>query len=318
MISEKSDLLEPAAPSGRLAESRSRRGRLIRLASSTDDINVVAGSADNSWATTRMPAEIWGAGGENLFNCLRWLRILTLMTTHGFAALAAAEAPMRIVTEELPPYNMTQDGRITGMSTEVVQAVLKEIGLDASIQTMPWARAYDLALRESNVLIYSIARTPEREPLFRWVGTIAPTNWYIYSLADRPVKLSSLSDARGHQIATVHQDVGEQYLISNGFRVGEELQSSNKYEQNYRKLKVDHVELWISNELNALYLTRQNGEEPERLLVRSLELPELSRGGLSMAFSRDTPTETVEKFRSGLEAIRRSGVYDGILRKWLE
>ena len=36
-----------------------------------------------------------------------------------------------------------------------------------------------------------------------------------------------------------------------------------------------------------------------------------------MAFSRDTPKETVEKFRSGLEAIRRSGVYDGILRKWL-
>jgi len=55
----------------------------------------------------------------------------------------------------------------------------------------------------------------------------------------------------------------------------------------------------------------------ESLLVRSLELPELSRGGLSMAFSRDTPKETVEKFRSGLEAIRRSGVYDGILRKWL-
>ena len=252
-----------------------------------------------------------------MFNCLRWLRFLTLMSACGYAALAAAEAPLRIVTEELPPYNMTQDGRVTGMSTEVVQAVLKEISVEASIQTMPWARAYDLALRESNVLIYSIARTPEREPLFRWVGTIAPTKWYIYSLADRPVKLNTLSDALDYQIATVNRDVGEQYLVSKGFRIGKELQSSNKYEQNYRKLKVDHVELWISNELNALYLTRQNGEDPEKLLIRSLELPELSRGGLSMAFSLGTSDETVEKFRSGLEAIRRNGVYDGILRKWL-
>jgi polar amino acid transport system substrate-binding protein len=111
--------------------------------------------------------------------------------------------------------------------------------------------------------------------------------------------------------------VGEQYLVSKGFRIGTELQSSNKYEQNYRKLKVDHVELWISNELNALYLTRQNGEDPEKLLIRSLELPELSQGGLSMAFSVGTSAETVEKFRSGLEAIRRNGVYDDILRKWL-
>nr|BFE97768.1 hypothetical protein GCM10020185_83040 [Pseudomonas brassicacearum subsp. brassicacearum] len=82
------------------------------------------------------------------------------------ASAGAAEAPLRIVTEELPPYNMTQNGRMTGMSTEVVQAVLKEVGMDAPIHSMPWARAYELALNESNVLIYSIVRTPAREPLF--------------------------------------------------------------------------------------------------------------------------------------------------------
>ena len=30
------------------------------------------------------------------------------------------------VTEELPPYNMTVDGELTGMGTEVVKAVLEE------------------------------------------------------------------------------------------------------------------------------------------------------------------------------------------------
>ncbi|MCG6574782.1 amino acid ABC transporter substrate-binding protein [Pseudomonas sp. AF32] len=252
------------------------------------------------------------------FNRLLVLVVLMLVTAGGFSPNAAAEAPLRIVTEELPPYNMTQDGRVTGMSTEVVEAVLKEVGVHASIQSMPWARAYELALNESNVLIYSIARTPARESLFHWVGAIAPTRWYLYSLADRPVKLNSLEDAKGFQIATVNQDVGEQYLISKGFRIGEQLQSSTKYEHNYRKLKVDHVEMWISNELNALYLTRQNGEDPDKVLIRSLPIPDLSSDeGLSMAFSRNTPVETVEKFRAGLATIRRNGVYDAILRKWL-
>jgi polar amino acid transport system substrate-binding protein len=244
--------------------------------------------------------------------------VLMLLVAGGSISAIAAEPPLRIVTEELPPYNMTQGGRVTGMSTEVVEAVLKEVGMEASIQPMPWARAYELALNESNVLIYSIVRTPERESLFQWIGAIAPTKWYIYSLADRPVKLNTLADAHGHQIATVNQDVGEQFLVSKGFRIGKELQSSTKYEHNYRKLKVDHVELWISNELNALYLTRQNGEDPDKVLIQSLPLPELSSAdGLNMAFSRKTPPQTVEKFRAGLEAIRRNGVYDAIARKWL-
>lgn len=250
----------------------------------------------------------------SLLNRLLIWGALTLLA----ASSCAAHEPLRIVTEELPPFNMTQDGKVTGMSTEVVQAVLKEIGEQAPIQPMPWARAYELALNESNVLIYSIVRTPERESLFHWVGAIASTQWYLYSLADRPVKLNSLADAHGHQIATVNQDVGEQYLVSKGFRIGEELQSSTRYEHNYRKLKVDHVEMWISNELNALYLTRQNGEDPDKVLIRSLPLPELSRAdGFYMAFSRKTPVETVEKFRAGLEAIRHNGVYDAIVRKWL-
>ncbi|WP_434603632.1 substrate-binding periplasmic protein [Pseudomonas sp. R1-7] len=253
-----------------------------------------------------------------LLNRLLMCSALMLLLAGGSALAIAAEPPLRIVTEELPPYNMTQGGRVTGMSTEVVEAVLKEIGVEASIQPMPWARAYELALNESNVLIYSIVRTPARESLFQWIGAIAPTQWYIYSLAERPVKLNSLADAHGHQIATVNQDVGEQFLVSKGFRIGEELQSSTKYEHNYRKLKVDHVELWISNELNALYLTRQNGEDPEKVLIQSLALPELSSAdGLNMAFSRKTPPQTVEKFRAGLEAIRRNGVYDAIARKWL-
>jgi polar amino acid transport system substrate-binding protein len=252
------------------------------------------------------------------FNRLLMFSVLLLLAASEFALAAPAGSALRIVTEELPPYNMTEDGRVTGMSTEVVQAVLNEIGLEAAIQPMPWARAYELALNDSNVLIYSIARTPAREKLFHWVGAIAPTQWYIFSMAERPIKLNSLNDARSHQIATVNQDVGEQYLISKGFRIGEELQSSTRYEHNYRKLKVDHVELWISNELNAMYLTRKNGEDPQKVLIRSLPLPDLtSQEGLSMAFSRNTPIQTVEKFRLGLETIRRNGIYDAIMRKWL-
>jgi polar amino acid transport system substrate-binding protein len=235
------------------------------------------------------------------------------------ASVPADEAPpaIRIVTEELPPYNMTRDGKLTGMSTEVVQAVLKHIGVRAGIQSMPWARAYDLALNGENILIYSIARSAEREGSFKWVGTVAPSRWYLFSYMNHPVTLQQLEDAKRFQIATVNEDVGEQYLISNQFAIGVQLQSSNRYELNYEKLKLGHVDLWISNERNARYLVRKAGDNPADVLVPSLRLEALeASGGLSMAFSRRTPDATVQLFQQGLQAIRDDGTYDAIARKW--
>lgn len=63
-----------------------------------------------------------------------------------FGSQVASASGIMVVTEELPPYNMTVDGKLTGMATEVVQAVLDEVGEGARIQSMPWARAYDIAL----------------------------------------------------------------------------------------------------------------------------------------------------------------------------
>ena len=244
---------------------------------------------------------------------------LTLVSVlFGIPAASGAHS-VTVVTEELPPYNMTVDGKVTGMSTEVVQAVLDEVGEVARIQSMPWARAYDIALNSENVLIYSIARTPQREELFKWVGVIAPTRWFLFSLPGTEFKLKSLDDARNYQIATVKQDVGEQYLIDKGFAIGRNLQSSNKYEHNYEKLKAGRVDLWISNELNAHYLVRQASGNPDDTAIPQLSLDDLGgANGLCMAFSRNTPDEVVERFRQALARVRADGRYDAIAARWLE
>lgn len=243
-------------------------------------------------------------------------RIL-LLSLALLAGVALAQEPLQIVTEELPPYNMLRQGQMTGMSTEVVEAILKEAGLAGNIKSMPWARAYDIALHGENVLIYSIARTPERETLFQWVGGIAPSRLSLYSVAARPIHLNNLEEARQYQIGTVKDDVAEQYLISKGFEVGKNLQSSNKYESNYEKLKLGHVDLWVSNDLNAHYLARA-ASDPGTVLVASLPLDELAlKDGLYLACSMNTAPATVERLRQAFQAIQDNGVYAGIVARWM-
>ncbi|MFN3986247.1 MAG: substrate-binding periplasmic protein [Rhodocyclaceae bacterium] len=233
----------------------------------------------------------------------------------GLAGAARADS-IRVVTEELAPYNMTRDGVVTGMSTEVVRAVMQVAGVEGEIQSMPWARAYDIALNAENVLIYSITRTPPRESLFKWVGMVAPTHWYLYAAPGSGIRLERLSDAMGYQIATVKDDAGEQYLVERGFEIGRNLQSNNRYEYNYEKFKAGRVDLWISIELNALYLMREAGDDPATVAERALALPDLGDGGLYMAFSRNTPDALVERFREALQRIREDGTYDTIAERW--
>jgi polar amino acid transport system substrate-binding protein len=230
--------------------------------------------------------------------------------------LGASASPLRIVTEDLPPYSMMVDDQVSGLSTEVVKALLAELGLQASIEIMPWARAYDLALHEQNVLIYSMTRSTEREALFHWVGTVAPVHWYLFSSTTHPITLAQLGEAMGYQIGTVQADAGEDYLLEHGFSFKHNLQSSHKYELNYEKLKFARIDLWINDQYSASYLARQAGDDPAQTLVPSLPLTQLG-DELSLAFSLGTPATTVERFRRGLETLHRNGTYDAIARKWL-
>ncbi len=235
------------------------------------------------------------------------LRMLGALLLVMGGAVGVGAQDIRVVTEDYPPYNYAKDAVVVGVSTDVVRAVLAKVGVDAPIELMPWARAYDLAQGSENVLIYSITRTPAREALFKWVGQVAPSEWFLYSLRGHELGLKTLDDAKRYRIATVYQAVGEQFLLERGFDRKRNLQSSNRYAHNYEKLKLGRVDLWVSNGVVADYLVRQAGDDPDQQLTAELKLDELGGDGLYMAFSLNTPDALVERFREALDALRREG-----------
>lgn len=245
--------------------------------------------------------------------CVRYCALLSAIVM----ALPATAVTLKVITEEFPPYNYTANGKITGFSTEVVHAVLKEVNIQGEFQSMPWARAYETARDGEQVLIYSIGRNPTREKLFKWVGVIAPTQYYLFSLPERKLRFERLDEAKSYQTASVNEDVGEQFLMAKGFIKGRNLQSSVKYELNYEKLKRGRVDLWIMPELVAVYLARQAGDEPANTLARSFAITDLGSDGYYMAFGANTPDALVERLSKGLATIKSNGIYDALKKKWL-
>lgn len=133
-------------------------------------------------------------------------------------------AEITVVTEDWKPYNYMEGDKIVGFSTEIVEAVLQKAKVSFTLQLYPWSRSYKMALEEQNVLIYTIARTGERENLFKWVGPFAPRLVYLFKLKKRAdIVLNTLEDAKKYKIGVVRDDATTQLLLQNGFEVNTQL-----------------------------------------------------------------------------------------------
>lgn len=233
-------------------------------------------------------------------------------------SMPALGQEIQIVTENYPPYNYEENGEIKGVSTEIVKAVLKEMGLDIQIRVYPWARAYQMALEEPGTLIYSIGRTPEREDKFKWVGFIAPADQILLSLKERTdIKLNRLDDIRKYKVGTVRDDLIEHHLIQNGFKPGKNIDQCSSYATNVRKLLFKRTDVCAIGKLVGYDILRKMGLEPSDIVQEAYHFDSLSNG-VSMAFQKDTSDEILEKFRKALETIKHNKTHDKILSEYLK
>jgi hypothetical protein len=78
-------------------------------------------------------------------------------------------APLEWVAGDLPPFAWRTPGGAQGYAHELVQLMARQIGRVAQVSYYPWARAVRLAEQGSNVGVFPLARTPDREHRFQWL-----------------------------------------------------------------------------------------------------------------------------------------------------
>ncbi|MEJ2641057.1 MAG: transporter substrate-binding domain-containing protein [Desulfosarcinaceae bacterium] len=233
------------------------------------------------------------------------------------APVSAVE--LTILTEEYPPFNYSQEGKITGVSTEVVQHVMAATGYEYTIKSLPWSEAYEKAQKEKNTLIYSISRRKKREPLFKWIGVLTPTTYSVKALASRKdIKIDKLEDMKKYKIGTNADDAVETWLLGKGFALSDltRTKGSNSVVKNFRRLMNKEIDVWPAPDAVAFYIARQQGHSnPEAVLSTSFPLIELS-GGYYIAGSLDTSETIISSVGSALEQFKKTDDYYKILSHW--
>lgn len=224
---------------------------------------------------------------------------LALVLTAGHAEAARLEA----ITEE-SSYSYLENGRVAGPASEVVVATLKQAGLtDYAMAIYPWARAYDIALAEPDVLIYPIIRTQERERLFRWVGEFEEIQTVLYKLQGHDgLDVHELADAKAFNMGVVRDDVRHQYLRNEGFT---RLVISASPMDNLRKLLAGQVDFVPLSPRDARRFCEQL-HIPFYTLEPVMTLEQITAHAY-LAFSLGTPDDVVRRATEAFEQLKQRG-----------
>lgn len=200
---------------------------------------------------------------------------------------------VKVITSFYEPYSYLDGDGVQGEAVNQARKVLAELNFYPQIKIFPWARAYNTALNSPNTLIFSMARTPERENLFHWVGEIVGFNVFLFKKKGRDdIEINQLEDANKFRVGALFKDVKGEYLSRNGIDVV----SLNDEEAGIKMLLANRIDLLPTDIVSMKHRLKKNGLA-EDALTEAFHIKEISRP-LYMALSKKTSPEIVEAFRA--------------------
>jgi polar amino acid transport system substrate-binding protein len=235
-------------------------------------------------------------------------RLTAILPVLVATALAAAPAlALTFLTEESPPFNYTEKGKLVGSSTEIVQEMAARAGLPVKTEVLPWDKAYVRAQGERETCLFSTARFENRERLFAWIGPIGTGLWAIYGRGDFAVPIRTLKDLSSYRIGTLARDPKNDFLRDGGVT---DLRPARDEMQNPQRLMLprehpDHIDLWITDLYAGREVARAAKVTDIKLVFVAGEQP------LFLACNPQLDRRTVKALADALESMKA----DGALRR---
>lgn len=230
-------------------------------------------------------------------------------------AAQAAPEQINLLTENFPPYNMAvdgknyaRDGNIEGIAADIVREMFQRADIDYTLTLrFPWERVYKTALETPGYGAFVMARLPEREALFKWVGPIGPDDWVLLARADSTINLTSLAQAKNYNVGAYKGDAIADHLASQGLQPSLALRDQT----NVEKLQSGEIDLWATGDPAGRYLARQQGVTGLKRVLR------FDDAQLFLALNKQTADETVAKLQAALEQMKSDGTVEAINGRYL-
>lgn len=145
--------------------------------------------------------------------------LLTYGTISLPGELHANTSNLWVIADLVPLFSeLGERGELKGIVADFVRDILEQMEMPPAILSAPWKRIAKEAMSKSNVMVFSVVRTQERDNVFHWVTPVSRNLHGLYGL-NKPY-FASLNDVpKTYRIGTLLEDYRYNVAIDNGFEV---------------------------------------------------------------------------------------------------
>ena len=221
---------------------------------------------------------------------------------------------LRLMTEIFSPYQFKDaiDNHLIGISTEIVQAIQKEIGNTDKIKVYPWIRANKILDNKKNSALFSMMKTKSRANKYKWVGPIDKLQVVFFKRKNSPITLKTVDDARKvKKIGVTKKVANYEILHSMGFTNLDIAGGSD--DKNIKKLLKGRIDLWPYVKAAGLYNAKKIGQAGMIVPIPNVVLAE---GDLYIAFNKNTDDKIIQQWQNASDKLLKNGTIDKIKARY--
>jgi polar amino acid transport system substrate-binding protein len=222
---------------------------------------------------------------------------------------------LSFVTESYPPYNFKVQGKLKGIAVDLLLAATKKSEASLStngIRVLPWPRAYKMAEKGPNIVLFSTTRTEEREEKFNWIGPISPTRIILLAKKSNSIVINAPADINKYTVGAITDDIGDQLVQKTGVK-SSSIKYVTKAESLAKMLDAGRIQLWAYEENVARWFIKQAGlKNSEFESVYTLK-----ESDLYYAFSKDINKQARDLLQKSLDEIKASEEFSKIKASYL-
>jgi ABC-type amino acid transport substrate-binding protein len=220
---------------------------------------------------------------------------------------ALAEETLRVALSDLPPLAMRDgDGKVSGLSFELVEAIVGAAGFAASYTVEPHARTVHSLLNGQADLIIMFPSAALRDSIA--VGPVNPLETVV--LPARGADDRSVDDLRGRTVAALRgSNVAPQLADDPSIT----LHWVDSYESALKMLRAKRVEAVTGSDLGLFHAMRSAGMRREEFGT-----PFALARNMGWLFARkDLDGETVRRLRAAIDSLHAKGALAAIAGAYL-
>ncbi|MDO9539270.1 MAG: transporter substrate-binding domain-containing protein, partial [Methanocalculus sp.] len=214
------------------------------------------------------------------------------------------------LTEEFPPFNYEEEGELKGIGVELLKAAYEEMGFslpDDAIRIGLFTEGYQTTRSTPGYVLFSAAKTPEREDQFLWAGPIASYTIVLFSRRGSEIAVTDECDLNQYKIGAVEDDVSVLELKRAGVDEDQIITDPDPINL-IRMLDRGEIDLYASGDVAGEYLiAKATGKYGYFIPVYTL-----TDVNLYYAFNKETPKQEIERFQSAIDALRDTPADGGL------